>query len=175
MRSYIFSLELPKIDISKIKRKLEQKSLVILDKSVLVFVFFSPYFSYVLFCVSSSSVTSASCFFFFFFLHIRYFFHICFWVLQLFIFFNEMSIYIQFFNKIIMCKINLPNKGIKVNLYKLYFYFPTFFFNQTKPFFILSTKHIWKKNKFFLSFHFFISQTKRTLRVWLTKCPERIC
>ena len=136
MRSYIFSPELPKIDLSKIERKLEQKSLVILDKSVLVFVFFSPYFSYVLFCVSSSSVTSSSCsFFFFFFLHIRYFFHICFWVLQLFIFFNEMSIYIQFFNKIIMCKINLPNKGIKVNLYKLYFLFSYFFLQPNKTVF----------------------------------------
>ena len=141
MRSYIFFPELPKIDFSKIERKLEQKSLVILDKSVLVFVFFSPYFSYVLFCVSSSFVTSSSrsflflFVFIFFFLQIRYFFLICFWVLQLFIFFNEMSIYIQFFNKIIMCKINLPNKGIKVNLYKLYFLFSYFFLQPNKTVF----------------------------------------
>ena len=157
MRSYIFSLELPKIDISKIKRKLEQKSLVIFDKSVLVFVFFSPYFSYGLFCVSSSSVTSSSCSFFFFFpLHIRYFFHICFWVLQLFIFFNEMSIYIQFFNKIIMCKINLPNKGIKVNLYKLYFLFSYFFLQPNKTVFLSFQPNTYERtiNFFILSlFH----------------------
>ena len=151
MRSYIFFPELPKIDFSKIERKL-QKSLVILDKSVLVFVFFSPYFSYVLFCVSSSFVTSSSrsflflFVFIFFFLQIRYFFLICFWVLQLFIFFNEMSIYIQFFNKIITCKINLPNKGIKVNLYKLYFLFSYFFLQPNKTvFYPFNQKHMKEK------------------------------
>ena len=44
----------------------------------------------------------------------------------------EVSIHTQFFNKNIMCYFLLFNKGMKVNLYKLYFPLSYFYFQQNR-------------------------------------------
>ena len=63
----------------------------------------------------------------------------------------------------------LCNKGIRVNLYKLYFLSSYFFLTKQKSFSpshfsIPPTKHIQGKTKFFLSSHISTPPTKGTLK-----------
>ena len=97
-------------------------------------------------------------FFFFFFSHLSllfsFFFHhfslICFGFLCSSFIFNEVSNYIQFFNKNIMCNFFLSNKDMKVNLYKLYFLCSHFFSStKQKSFFISSPKHTCERKLIF--------------------------
>ena len=88
----------------------------------LVFFFFNP-----LFCLFSSLVCVFQFFFpssILFFKHSSYLLGCC----NIY----EVSIHTQFFNKNIMCYFLLFNKGMKVNLYKLYFPLSYFYFQQNR-------------------------------------------
>ena len=86
------------------------------------FFFFNP-----LFCLFSSLVCVFQFFFpssILFFKHSSYLLGCC----NIY----EVSIHTQFFNKNIMCYFLLFNKGMKVNLYKLYFPLSYFYFQQNR-------------------------------------------
>ena len=88
----------------------------------LVFFFFNP-----LFCLFSSLVCVFQFFYpssILFFKHSSYLLGCC----NIY----EVSIHTQFFNKNIMCYFLLFNKGMKVNLYKLYFPLSYFYFQQNR-------------------------------------------
>ena len=97
------------------------------------FFFFHNFFHFTFFfCVNFFLICYFS-FFFFIFLGS--------WFLcsSIFLFFNEMSIYTEFFNKNIMCIFFKSIRGMRVNLYKLYFLSSHFSPQLNKIFFYLSS------------------------------------